>query len=106
MRALPLILLALASVSGPLAARSLQTVTDYPPEALRNGWQGDVVADLTVSPAGRVSACQIVESSGHKVLDDATCDLLKRAVFTPATDSNGKPIEDHVRTPPIKWRLP
>jgi periplasmic protein TonB len=73
---------------------------------LKNGWQGDVVADLTISPLGRVSACHIVVSSGHKVLDDATCDLMiKRAVFRPAKDSNGKPVEDHLRTPPIRWRL-
>jgi hypothetical protein len=39
-------------------------------------------------------------------LDDATCDLMiKRAFFKPAKDSNGKPVEDHFRTPPIRWRL-
>jgi TonB family protein len=88
------------------AARTLFSAADYPVEALKNGWEGEVVADLTVSPEGRVTACAIVKSSGHDVLDQATCDIVrKRAVFKPAIDANGKPIEDHVRTPPIKWAL-
>lgn len=79
---------------------------DYPAEAVRNHWQGTVIADLTVSAAGRVTACKIVKSSGHAVLDDATCNIIiQRATFNPARDANGKPIEDHVQTPPIAWIL-
>jgi len=81
-------------------------LADYPPEAVRNHWEGTVVADLTVSPAGRVSVCKIIKSSGHSILDDATCKLLiDRAVFTPARDANGNPVEDHVQSPPISWHL-
>ena len=79
---------------------------DYPPVALRNHWQGTVIADLTISPEGSVTACRIIESSSHEVLDDATCNILiKRAKFSPAHDSSGKRIEDHVRTPPINWKI-
>lgn len=106
MRTLSVISLVIGLVSVAAAAQTVQSAADYPPEALRNGWEGDVVTDLTINTLGRVSACHVVQSSGHKVLDDATCDLLiKRAIFNPATE-NGKPVEDHVRTPPIKWRLP
>jgi protein TonB len=79
---------------------------DYPSEAVRNHWQGTVIADLTISPDGRVSACRIIQSSGHKVLDDATCGIMsRRAFFTPARDNQCNPIESTYRTPPIQWRL-
>jgi protein TonB len=85
---------------------SLYSAADYPPQALRNGWEGDVSAELTISPAGRATACRIVQSSGHDVLDKATCDILiKRARFKPATDSKGIPVEDHFLVPKFRWRL-
>jgi protein TonB len=63
---------------------------DYPPEALKNQWEGDVVADLTIDPDGHVAKCTIARSSGHDVLDEKTCEVLKaRARFTPAQAPNG-----------------
>lgn len=79
---------------------------DYPAEARRNGWEGSVIADLTVTPEGRVSKCVIVQGSGHAILDSATCAILTtRAKFDPARDRGGNPVEDVVRTPPINWSL-
>jgi protein TonB len=79
----------------------------YPAEALRNRWQGVVRAKLTINERGAVQACQIVQSSGHEVLDAATCNaIIKRARFVPAKDSNGKPRKDTVMSPPITWQLP
>jgi TonB family protein len=79
---------------------------DYPKEAMIHGWQGTVIAELTVSSAGRVSKCRIVRSSGYKVLDDKTCEILfERAKFIPAKDIAGHPTVDTLRTPPIVWRL-
>jgi protein TonB len=98
--------LSLSSLISVQALGQTQGPADYPPEAMKNGSEGDVVADLTISPEGRVSACKVIQSSGHQVLNDATCDLLiKRARFKPATDANGRPAEDHIRTPPIAWRI-
>jgi protein TonB len=86
--------------------RTLFSVDDYPKEAVRHGWQGNVVVDITVSAEGQVSACKVVQSSGHQVLDDATCRIMfERARFIPAKDKDGKPVEDHFRTPPVTWRL-
>lgn len=86
--------------------RPLISSNDYPGEAVRRRWEGDVVADLTISPAGRVSTCRIVKSSGHSILDDTTCKImLERAVFLPAADKDGRPVMDTLRTPPIEWRL-
>jgi protein TonB len=81
------------------------TIEDYPAEALRNGWEGDVRVDLTIGVAGRVTNCRVLQSSGHSVLDDATCRIFTaRARFRPATDPSGKPIEDHFQTH-INWQL-
>ncbi len=79
---------------------------DYPAEAVRNRWEGTVVADLVIDQRGTPKSCSIVQSSGHKLLDDTTCALLiERAKFKPAKDKWGKPIEDKVRTPTVEWRL-
>jgi TonB family protein len=81
-------------------------MTTYPPEAMRHGWEGDVSADLTINGQGRVSACRIVQSSGHAVLDEATCRLFReRARFNAAHNESGAPIEStfHVRS--FKWRI-
>src|ERR1041384_893254 len=78
------------STADPERSKPVLGMMDYPPEALRNHRQGSVVAELTVSPQGRATECRIVRSSGHKVLDDATCDLMiQRARFSPARDSQG-----------------
>ena len=86
--------------------RSLFNGSDYPPEAARNHWQGEVRAELTVDTAGRVSACKIIQSSGYQVLDDATCKILsERARFEPARDSLGNAVVDEMTTPGITWSM-
>jgi TonB family protein len=91
--------------SGPVP-KPLFSRDDYPFEAIKNGWEGSVVADLTVSSEGRVIGCTVLQSSGHPVLDQKTCDVLRtRATFIPAHDANGRVVESHVRTPPITWAL-
>ena len=101
-----LLFLALASAPALDPPKPIFSYQDYPAEALRNRWQGSVVADLTISAEGRPTACRIVKSSGHKVLDDVTCKLIMtRARFTPAKDQTGKPKESTLRTPVIEWRI-
>ena len=86
--------------------RMLFSYDDYPADAIQNGWGGTVVADLRIDAKGQPRRCAIVRSSGHESLDHATCNImLIRARFTPAHDSNGRPVEDTFRTPPITWRI-
>ena len=96
-------------ISAYLASTTLAPLiapADYPPQALRMGWQGDVGVDLIVSKRGRVVGCTVYQSSGHDVLDDATCKIFfKRARFKPATDADGNPIKGNIRMSPVKWRL-
>ena len=79
---------------------------DYPPEAVRHNWQGEVTVDLTISPEGRATSCSVIKSSGHQVLDDVTCRIfLTRAKFKPMIGANGQPIETHLVPDPIGWHL-
>jgi protein TonB len=86
--------------------RRLFSANDYPAVAQRRGESGSLRARLLIGTDGRVSGCQIVESSGHSSLDSATCRILKaRAHFTPAKDGSGQATNDSYVTPPITWQL-
>jgi protein TonB len=86
--------------------RSLFSADDYPASAQSSGAEGTVRASLTIGPDGRVTGCNITQSSGNGALDSATCNILRRrAKFTPARDSNGNPTSDTIATPSIIWRL-
>jgi protein TonB len=103
-----LLLQAAASSAGqpPAKPHAIFSRDDYPLEAVAHHWEGTAVAELTIDTQGRPTGCRIVESTGHKVLDDATCGLiLRRAMFTPAMDKSGKPIGSTLRSPPVTWRL-
>lgn len=65
---------------------------DYPKGSLQRGETGIVSVVLHVSPKGKVTSCDVTESSGFQNLDAATCSLLKsRARFDPAKDATGSP---------------
>jgi protein TonB len=86
--------------------RSLFSADDYPASAQSSGAEGTVRASLTIGPDGRVTGCNITQSSGNGSLDSATCNILRRrAKFVPARDSNGNPTSDTIATPSIIWRL-
>ena len=79
---------------------------DYPMEARDNQWSGTDIADLTINARGTVDQCVIVQSSGHKLLDDTFCRILiKRARFKPARDKDGNPVTDILRTPAMSWEV-
>ena len=79
----------------------------YPDAALRAQAQGRVVARLTVGADGRVSACEIVTSSGNSDLDSTTCRIARSRVrYTPAKDQDGRPIAQSGITLPVRWQLP
>src|SRR5687768_11502256 len=79
---------------------------DYPAAALAAKEQGSVAVRLQVAAMGRVTACDIVKSSGSRQLDVASCLLMqRRARFHPATNDQGGSVAgefDHQ----INWQLP
>lgn len=86
-------------------ARSWITNDDYPPEALRNNWQGSVRIEWTIDEVGLVRDCKVIESSGYAVLDEAACNLvMRRARYWPSLDKNGAPVPSQGRRRVI-WRL-
>lgn len=82
---------ATAAVTPPRSPRPLQQLIspdDYPSEALKARQQGSVGIMLDVTAEGRISSCQILESSRSTALDVATCRLLyRRARLIPARDT-------------------
>ncbi|MEO6248561.1 MAG: energy transducer TonB [Sphingomicrobium sp.] len=79
---------------------------DYPNSALSANEQGTTAVHLTIGTDGRVSGCDISQSSGSSALDSATCNILRRrARFSPAIDSNGQPTTD-TYSQRITWKVP
>jgi|GEM_PF-4666415 len=95
----------------PIAARPLGdpgawiTPGDYPSRALRESWSGVTRLHLIIDGNGRVSACSVIASSGHDMLDTVACDKVsQRARFTPAHDGSGTMHEGTFDTA-IRWQI-
>jgi protein TonB len=79
---------------------------DYPSRDLREGNEGVAVFRAVVGSNGRVSACEIVRTSGHAGLDAATCKAVTaRARFEPATDENGEKVVGTYGNS-VRWQIP
>lgn len=79
---------------------------DYPTLALREEREGTAAFRVTVGTDGRVTRCEITESSGHSDLDEATCaNVTRRAEFHPAQNKKGKVIIGTYANR-IRWQIP
>lgn len=79
---------------------------NYPPEAIRAGEQGRVVAIVSIDAAGHPTACRIDVSIGSPALERGTCaTVLANGRFEPARDARGRAIASEM-TLPIRWVLP
>lgn len=82
------------------------TQSDYRPSWINREYTGVAKFRLSVDRNGRASNCQILSSTGHAVLDTATCQLTqRRARFTAARDANGDRVAG-TYTASIRWELP
>jgi len=75
----------------------------YPRRARRDGLEGRVVLSAQVSAAGRIVGLEVVQSSGHAILDRAAFRAVNRWTVRPARQG-GKPVPSEVRIP-ILFRL-
>ena len=79
---------------------------DYPLASIRDGIEGNVTVKLIAGPDAKVLDCQIMSSSGSKVLDDLTCTLLmergKFAVIGSANEPDGR----YSMPQKIRWQIP
>ncbi|MGB7289017.1 MAG: energy transducer TonB [Candidatus Macondimonas sp.] len=75
-----------AAVSVDLnAAYRLNPAPDYPPIALRRGWEGTVRLRVTLDIQGHPSRVELAASSGHPILDESALSAVQRWQFRPAT---------------------
>lgn len=72
---------------------------EYPPAALRQELQGQVMVKLRVLASGAAADVQVRTSSGHAMLDEAALAYLRRARFIPARDRDGMPVDSLVVVP-------
>ena len=66
--------------------------------ARKKGWEGRVLIQAEIDREGNVSEIKVLESSGFKVLDNASLETLKKWKFTPAKIGN-KFVDDTVNIP-------
>jgi protein TonB len=75
----------------------------YPFAARRKGLEGRVVIRVRVSPRGQAAEVAVLESSGHRLLDDAAERTLADWRFVPAL-RRGRAVESVVDVP-VTFRL-
>ena len=80
--------------------------SDYRSRWIREGLSGTASFTLEIDTRGRVSDCTITRSTGHAVLDGATCRLLsRRARFKPARDAQGDKVAGRYSSS-VAWEIP
>lgn len=82
------------------------TADDYPSQELREGIEGQLRYRLSVASNGRVTACEVIATSGARRLDEAACRMItRRARFDAATDGSGaKVVGTYSGT--VRWEIP
>lgn len=71
--------------------KAFELVWTYPADAVRRGLQGEVKVEFTIQRNGTVARIKILDSSGHKILDDAVVEAIKLAApFTPLPEGMKK----------------
>jgi TonB family protein len=74
-----------SSEAAPTPPRLVRFVeATYPPDALADGLEADVTAQIDVDESGAVTAVEIVGSAGHG-FDEAAAAAIREFVFEPAT---------------------
>lgn len=77
-----------AAAATASAVRAISTPSpQYPPEALRDGRQGEVVVEFTVNPDGSVSNPRVVRASPPRVFDRAALNAVRRWRFQPVASA-------------------
>lgn len=61
-----------------LIRRSIQEHFVYPPFALRQGWEGEVLVELQLGADGEIHDIRVVRSSGYRILDEDALLILRR----------------------------
>lgn len=76
----------------------------YPEAALRDRREGRTIMRITIGIHGRVTGCEIAQSSGSPDLDAASCASVNGWIYFPETNADGLPVEV-MANQPMAWRL-
>lgn len=76
---------------------------EYPAQAQRQNWEGDVLLRVHVLASGRPDSVEIQKTSGKKVLDQAAVTAVQSWIFVPAKRGQ-RPVDGWV-TVPIEFKL-
>ncbi|MFB9066592.1 energy transducer TonB [Pseudofulvimonas gallinarii] len=85
---------------GPVVERS---ALPYPPQAVSRRQQGEVSLRVRVTPEGKAEDIEILQSSGHSLLDSGAKAAVAEWTFKPDR-INGQPVPSTV-TVPISYRM-
>jgi protein TonB len=77
--------------------RRIAEAQTYPEDARRAGLQGTVEVRFRILPDGSADAVEIVRSSGHPALDEASLQVIRRAAPYPV-------VSGRIRVP-LSYRL-
>jgi TonB family protein len=102
--------LALQETPAGKAAREAQNYDTllkyYPARAMAAREQGLVGFKVRLDKAGQPTNCEVTHSSGHRLLDEETCQLiLIHAVFKPVKDAAGNKT-NQVSEGVVNWKIP
>lgn len=70
----------------------------YPRGAARALRSGPLEAAALVDSNGAVTDCKIIVPTGYDDLDQAACEVMTQARYTPALDANGRPVASYWKT--------
>jgi bla regulator protein blaR1 len=82
--------------------KDLQSKIEYPSEAIKKGLSGKVILEVVVDKTGKVTKCEVVESS-DKIFDQAAIDAIMKVKITPGKMDN-KPVKVSMRVP-VRFKL-
>lgn len=85
-------------------AREIGRDQHFPPEALRQGWNGSVRVRVLVGADGRLGDVSVAQSSGHLVLDEEAIAKVMRAPALPAVPEDLRGLAFSVDVP-VRFRL-
>lgn len=77
---------------------------DYPGASLRAEEEGVTRVEVIVDTRGRVSACEVIQSSGHSRLDEATCRIAQRRWRFSAAERDGEKIDSRFQQN-VRWQI-
>lgn len=72
--------------------RKIELIWQYPQEAAAAGIQGELVVDFTIGRNGNLESVELLEGSGHKILDDEAIGSIRLAApYHPIPERYGIP---------------